>query len=287
MMKYEIKSLNKDFSFLKSQPVLKGSRVKRLAFDGKKYAIFKYDHPDYNVSEISSEKMSYEIAKVIGFDCARIELAKDENGKIGVLNYLFTNKDCEHSDIISYLNDNILNRKEFYTLSNIKKVLDGLNPMLFSGFIGIMIFDALVGETDRHEENWGILKYQDYYQISPLYDNGCNLLREFKDESFAEKKIINFENYIMKSSTCIYKENGHGKYKHFELIEILNQEYFEIVQQYLLKVKCLQNQKIKNIVFSIPNNLLTIKHKEYIIMYLIQRRDILLKMLEVSDENEE
>jgi serine/threonine protein kinase HipA of HipAB toxin-antitoxin module len=44
--------------------------------------------------------------------------------------------------------------------------------MLFSGFIGIMIFDALVGETDRHEENWGILKYQDYYQISPLYDNG-------------------------------------------------------------------------------------------------------------------
>ena len=49
----------------------------------------------------------------------------------------------------------------------------------------------------------------------------------------------------------------------------------------------LTNQKIKNIVFSIPNNLLTMKHKEYIIMYLIQRRDILLKMLEVSDENEE
>lgn len=121
MMKYEIKSLNKDFSFLKSQPVLKGSRVKRLAFDGKKYAIFKYDHPDYNVSEISSEKMSYEIAKVIGFDCARIELAKDENGKIGVLNYLFTNKDCEHSDIITISMIIFLIEKSFIHYQILKK----------------------------------------------------------------------------------------------------------------------------------------------------------------------
>ena len=33
--------------------------------------------------------MSYEIAKVLGYECARIELARDTDGTLGVLNYLF------------------------------------------------------------------------------------------------------------------------------------------------------------------------------------------------------
>jgi hypothetical protein len=179
----------------------------------------------------------------------------------------------------------VKDRKKFYTLSNIKRVLDELDDTLFSGFIQIMIFDALVGETDRHEENWGILKYRNTYKISPLYDNGCNLLREFKDEKFAEEKGKNLDNYIQKSTTCICKESG-GKYKHFELVKMLNQDYFEIVQQNLLKIKNLTDEKIHNIVNLIPENLLTIKHRNYIIMYLIKRRDILLAMIKVSDKNE-
>ena len=49
--------------------------------------------------------MCYEIAKVLGYRCARIELAIDEYGNIGVLNYLFINKnEMEHDDAISYIN---------------------------------------------------------------------------------------------------------------------------------------------------------------------------------------
>ena len=67
---------------------------------------------------------------------------------------------------------------------------------------------------------------------------------------------------------------------------MLNQDYFEIVQQNLLKIKNLTDEKIHNIVNLIPENLLTIKHRNYIIMYLIKRRDILLAMIKVSDKNE-
>ena len=59
----------------------------------------------------------------------------------------------------------------------------------------ILIFDALVGEQDRHEENWGIIRKDGTYKLSPLYDNGDNLLRQFYDESYnknfiMEKKIL-------------------------------------------------------------------------------------------------
>ncbi len=49
-----------------------------------------------------------------------------------------------------------------------------------------MVFDALIGEQDRHEENWRIIQIGNQYRISPLYDNGCSLLRNFKDEKYAK-----------------------------------------------------------------------------------------------------
>lgn len=176
------------------------------------------EEKNYECTEACSEKLSYEIAKLLGYKCAKIELAKDENNNVGILNFIFSNRTKEHTDAIDYLNPNNEERKEYYTISNIKNKLDQLDASLFKDFIKIMIFDTLIGEQDRHEENWGITKQNDKYEISPLYDNGCSLLREFKKEEYAEKyynKIKDFDALIRKSSCIIYKENGK-RYKHFE-----------------------------------------------------------------------
>lgn len=87
-----------------------------------------------------------------------------------------------------------------------------------------MVFDALVGETDRHEENWGITKFKDGYKISPLYDNGCNLLRNFKDDNYANKFYNgekSFDKYIRSSKSLIYKDDNSKQYNLIELIEYL------------------------------------------------------------------
>ena len=76
MEKYSIKTPKEDFRFLMDNTNAKGSRVKKLIIDndGNK-AFFKYEGKGYLVSEACSEKMSYEIAKILGYECARIELA--------------------------------------------------------------------------------------------------------------------------------------------------------------------------------------------------------------------
>lgn len=159
------------------------------------------------VSEACSEKMCYEIAKVLGYECAKIELAHVSEEVLGVLNYLFINiGSTEHMDAVSYLNIHDVDRPNYYTISNIKKTLDSLNICLFDDFIKIMIFDALVGEQDRHEENWGIEIIDGKYKLSPLYDNGCSLLRNFKDTTYAElyyNQKKDFDAYIKKSKTII------------------------------------------------------------------------------------
>jgi hypothetical protein len=283
MEKYSIKIPDTDFKFLENNPNAKGSRVKRFVVDknGDK-AFFKYEGNGYLVSEACSEKMSYEIAKILGYDCAKIELAYDHDGILGVLNYLFVKiGSTEHIDAVSYLNIHGNERPLYYTISNIKKTLDELDTTLFNGFIRIMIFDALVGEQDRHEENWGVERIGESYKISPLYDNGCNLLRNFKSEDYARKYyegIKDFDAYINKSMTIIYKEDNMNKYRHFELIEYLNEKYHDVVQKEIKNLNKLTDSTIEEIVNKIPDNLMTEMHKEYIITYLKKRRDILLNI---------
>ncbi len=280
--KYKIKRVHKDFDFIRKIP--RGSREKYLVIDNKsKFAMFKYEKEGYTCSESCSEKIAYEIAKILNYNCARIEFARDSKNQIGVLNYIFPDVyTCPHTDIVSYLNKDSNQRPYYYTISNIKKVLDKIDASLFKGFIKIMVFDALIGEQDRHEENWGITEKNKHYYISALYDNGDSLLNKFKNESFASKfydQTKDFDAYIKNSKTLIYKEDNKTKYKHFELIEYLYKKYKYITEEELKNLNKLTNDKIEKIVHKVPNDLLTDKHKEFIILYLIKRRDILLNIL--------
>ena len=81
MKKYKILKCNTDFIFIEHSIINTiGSREKRIAY-------FKYEK--YKCSESCSEKLSYELAKVLDYKCAHIELAEDEYGKVGILNYIF------------------------------------------------------------------------------------------------------------------------------------------------------------------------------------------------------
>ncbi len=281
-MQYSVRKPDKDFIFT-NIVITKGTRRKRVAWDRKenKIAIFKYE--EYNCTESCSEKMSYEIAKVLDYPCAKIELAEDENGVIGILNYLFIDtKEAEHTDIIAYINKNHTDRKQFYTINNIKKCLDQLDNNLFAQFLKILVFDALIGETDRHEENWGIIIKNEHYYISPLYDNGCNLLREFKNEKLAEKYYSgkkNFNLYIERSKSLIYNETTGRRYTHFQLIKELYKEYPDIIRKEIVNIDNLTDAKIEKIVNSIPNQMMLDKQKEYIIKFIKIRKERLKEII--------
>lgn len=278
--KYKIYEEGKDFSFeLIQDGNIKGSRAKKIAIDTNSYetAYFKYEK--YECSESCSEKMSYEIASVLGYPCAHIELAKDQKGNIGILNYLFIDREREeHHDAIDFINKNESEIKEYYTIENIKKCLDNIDEKLFDDFLKIMVFDALVGEADRHAENWGITISANEYRISPLYDNGDNLLRDFKKKDLAEKYYNGtklFDAYIIRPQSLIYKDNHSGRYKLHELIKDLYEKYPEQIKKEVLNLEKLTPEIIEDIVNKIPDELLTIQHKKYIIIYLNERKKIL------------
>lgn len=280
MDKYKVKEEGDDFIFEQRQDAnTKGTRAKKIAIDITSYKMAYFKYEMYNCSESCSEKMSYEIAKVLDYPCAHIELAKDRRGNLGILNYLFIDKEKEeHHDAIDFINKNEDESKEYYTIENIKKCLDNIDEKLFDEFLKIMVFDALIGETDRHAENWGITKDNTGYRLSPLYDNGDNLLRNFKNEKFAEKyynKTKSFEAYIKRAESLVFKDDHSKHYKLQELIQDLYVKYPEQISKEIKNLEKLTPDKIDEIVNKIPDELLTEQHKKFIIIYLNERKKLL------------
>ena len=283
MFKYRILNEGKDFIFLENnRSNTKGSREKRIIIDrhNLKSGFFKYQK--YNCSEACSEKLACEIAKVLNIETAQIEFAKDEKGILGIISYLFIKDGETHTDAKDFFNVNQFDRRKFCKISSIKIFLDSFGKNEFEKFIEIMVFDALIGESDRHEENWGLTKNINGYSLSPLYDSSCNLLRAFKNSEIARpyyNKEKNLEEYSNKSKTCIYKENLQGRYKHFELIEKLLEDYPQITKNKIKKLKKLTNLKIRIILNRLPCGIIEDMHKEYIYKYIIIRKKYLLNLL--------
>ena len=280
---YKIKIENKDFVELPIEITMGGTRRKKVVFDkeSKKLAFFKYQRSNYS-TENCSEKLAYEIACILGYDCAKIELGYDKTGEIGVLNYFFENHIYFKSIDLYLHTDEHQNRNEFYELNFIISVLNRIDYKLLPNFIKISVFDALIGEQDRHEENWGIIQKNKLIKLAPLYDNGDSLLRDFGNDDFAVKYydgIKQFDNYILNSKTQFFLPNKNKKYKHFELIhELLNIDKKNTINE-IKNLKKLTNDYIKGIVIKIPNECIKKQHKEFLILYLIKRRDKLLEMI--------
>ncbi len=90
----------------------------------------------------------------------------------------------------------------------------------------ILLFDAIIGNTDRHQENWEIYSYFDnkgdlVEKLSPAFDNGTAMGYEIQNQDFV-KKLSNIEAYIDKGTHHMKWELKDKKNaRHFELLEKL------------------------------------------------------------------
>ncbi len=88
-------------------------------------------------------------------------------------------------------------------------------------FHRMLVFDAWIGNQDRHHENWGFAKMSDGpYRFADVFDNGSSLLREFASDAVLEARLGTAERrvrYFDRSTSEIRWEPG-GKVAHATLM---------------------------------------------------------------------
>ena len=157
--------------------------------------LFKYPRP--NTGEHWSEKVAAEVADLLNIPHAAVELAICK-GKRGSTTESFVHHGSELFHGNQVLAGKVLgydpekkSRNVDHTLTNIWRAIDSVfaSPEDIEKaklqFTEYLILDALIGNTDRHHENWGVLrervddKWQD--ALAPSFDHASALGRELLD----------------------------------------------------------------------------------------------------------
>ena len=185
-----------------------------------------------------AEKVAAEIAYVVGFNAAKVELAEYQ-GRRGSASLSFItshNVHLEHGNEIlaGHLANYDQSKKQHqseHTLHNIIHALLLMFPQeqdssyILTKLAGYLVLDALIANTDRHHENWGLfwrtIMYSQVlntpslksYDVAPSFDHASSLGRELLDEKknvIIKNKTIN--KYLDKGRGGIYwhETDSHG-----------------------------------------------------------------------------
>ena len=84
-------------------------------------------------------------------------------------------------------------------------------------FVGYLALDALIGNQDRHHENWGVIVGADGdVRLAPTYDHASSLGRNEKDAVRRRKLTTrdagdSVESYVARATSALYRSSGDSK----------------------------------------------------------------------------
>jgi len=258
----------------------------------KKWPIYiaKLGHKYYPLESITEQLIS-DIGLSYGFNLASSKICL-LGGQIRFLSRYFIEKETDElhhgADLYAgYLNDkNFVDEIEikrmtqsFFTIKFTKEVIKHFfkdsHKEIFTSFMHMLFFDALVGNNDRHMYNWGVIR--DIYgnniaKYSPIYDSARGLLWNEKESKINE--FCNDENrlnifvkkYCNKSKPKIGIENKKNV-NHFDLIE--SYKDFYSADEFIKNL--FQNNKIEIVIKKIND--------EYKTLYSEERRYVISEIL--------
>ncbi|HVE43527.1 MAG TPA: HipA domain-containing protein [Gammaproteobacteria bacterium] len=133
-------------------------------------------------------------------------------------------------------------KHNFETVSLIFRDLTEKNPLFFKAnwkdyWAMAFTFDALIGNTDRHQDNWGIImtplfcagSWDEKMRISPIFDNGTSMGHEISSDKFQYyQNDANLKKYISKGWHHMkWGINDTASLGHVEMIKKFTSEYPE------------------------------------------------------------
>lgn len=256
-----------------------GTRAKFWIKHPKFQTRYLFKIPRENTGEYWAEFIASKIGQAIGMEIIDVELAT-YNGTIGTIakNFVKTKEEFyEGGDLFFTLfSDFDRYALKHYNFSNIIKVLTPYN--LERAFISVPVFDAFIGNQDRHCDNWGIIMSDDAYKLSPIYDNGTSMGFNLQAKRIRELLMDynRLQNYCNKGISLIGLNDKH-KPRCLELLEEVNAKFPVETKKVLEQIGEVNRQMILKILDDIPPSIMDDVYKEWVEKLLIYRKEWLFK----------
>ena len=246
--------------------------------------LFKYPRPD--TGEHWAEKVAEEVASVLGIRHAKVELAQFEGNRGSVTeSFARGGRALYHGNqVLEWTVGGYDPKKKFHqsqhTLTNIFAGMDHVFEKSEAAsrakrtLAEYAVLDALIGNTDRHHENWGLLlRRQDYSLrgfVALSFDHASSLGRELPDDDrdrFLEENRVG--GYAEKGRGAIYwSEDEQRGPSPLELVRRAARDYSDLFYPVLLKLAEIDENVFSKIVERIPPDWMTSLAREFAVKLL-------------------
>ncbi len=245
----------------------KGSEKKKtLIYDSKRYLV-KFPDPirekNKNISYINnaySEYVGSNIFRIVGFKVQNTILGKykyNGNDKIVCACEDFTDEENELYEFESIALSSNPDKKIGTEVEDIMEVIQ-TNKMICSDtskmFWKMFIIDALIGNTDRHNGNWGFLinvKTQKI-EFSPIYDCGSCLNPILEDTEIEKLDEIAIKNLAINCYSCLRENGKRINYINY-IKKMKNKECNDAIKEIFLDIKINEINKFIDEIEGISN----------------------------------
>lgn len=259
--------------------------------------LFKFKK-DEGTTDHVSECIAYDLSCLLDIPCAKFELGT-YNGREGSISYNIIQRNDEYlmegiyfisSIYPSYDSEKFIDveTQNKYSVEMILKSIKGIVPI--DDFMKMLIFDYLIGNSDRHQSNWAMISRNGKMKWSPLYDNSsslCAYIAEGKIRSYLGKDKVRWNSLVdTKSKSLIRcKERDTNRPTHLEVLYYIKSNYYKETFKFVEKVGTLMTESnISDIVGKYLSNELSEDRKLLIQKYLLWK---VKKMKEVYFGKEE
>ncbi len=171
------------------------------------------------------------------------------------------------------------NRRGAHTLPRIRTALQRWEQErhgagLLQQFSDIVLFDAWVGNSDRHQENWGILHSPTASRLAPIFDTAACLGVELLDSHvlLADPATVRLEEYVQQCSSGFGDGSQKGLLTQERVVEEMTRwPEWENSKRWLLKFERLLSRRIAPFLRSVPDELWP-AHRRALAAQILRRR---------------
>ena len=241
-----------------------------------------------------SEHLAHQIGEMINIPTANVEIGEFDY-RIGSMSYLVNESYEElregawfllgkypHYDI-NMLRDRATG--QYYSIQQIFSLTDSESIRHF--WLDMMVFDYLIGNRDRHQNNWAFLlpiedKNKRIVRIRPcpLYDNGsslCCYVEDSKIDQYLGRDLQRINSLVDTQSKSIIRLDPNSKRlpSHSEVVRFLINKYPYARERAGQILEKLTDTRIRELLDLYPDELLPQKRKELLLRFLTKKIDLL------------
>jgi len=272
----------------------------RVPNDNRQW-LYKFPRP--NTGEHWAEKIAAEFAPLINCTVAQVEFAEFEGTPGSMTRNIRENERqsiVHGNELLSCFRGYEKDKLRGQSLHTFKNIVTSIDLRCGSvrcseclrGLCGYLVLDAWIGNTDRHHENWAVLRTEaskdeeePSYEMCPSFDHASSLGRELTDESRSQilqngDQAVDAYRMHKKARSAMFWEPQDTKPLHnLELIRRAHQGYPECFAPWVEALKLVNDGATEDILARILEGWMSQEARKFVLAVTARNRIDILECL--------